>query len=225
MSTETATEGPSGRGYRRSSELFPGFAFAPREERKTYGSGKLKGYRERQRRAWNSEISPVLASILRGAPTGGIGEVKDVTSCLQDVTTPWNAFMKCEITDAHLQLALAAMLGSSIWGDAIAEAARQNNMTMQEFLAYAFRLAEQKAKTLATAQDWENLYTNDAAKAKRRRRVSRKYRPAGQVLRHAPRAPQEIIRGSTTVPELEYPIQYQNIRPSAPRGPPPAPPM
>jgi len=171
---------------------------AERGEKKTYTAARKEAYKRRQQRAYSNEISPVLASILAGAPGTGVGVPRNTASCYQDVTTPWNAFMRCEITDENLQLALAAMLGSSIWGNALTEASRRNGMSIQQFLETAFDLASKKSQELKSPADWQNLYTSEPLLKRRQARVSRSNR-RGAVMQ--PINP--LFGGIPTAPPME----------------------
>jgi len=186
--TERKTGRPLGAGSR---SYITGWTPAPRGEKRAYSAGKKASYAARQRRAYEGTISPVLESIIRGAPTGGVGIPTDIAHCYEGVTTPWNAFMRCEITDENLQLALAAMLGSRVWGEVLEEAARRGGMTIQQFLQAAFTLASTDSQELKSPADWTKLYGSEDSVRKRRARISRRYRggPAEQMVRNPLFAP------------------------------------
>jgi len=192
-------------GYGGSSNYVTDFVPRLRKEKTKYSPKKQAKYAARQNRRFTApeEISPRLASIIGYAPQelphGGMPQ--NIASCYQNVTTPWQAFIKCEVKDEDLQLALAAMLGSDIWGQALARAADAKNMTIAQFLTVTFELAAKVAATMKTPQDWTGLFQSEKLVNKRRARASKRSRSrsfgapgGGRIYKLRPRVPE---------PELE----------------------
>jgi len=182
MSTERQVPVPNSE---RFSQYLSDFKPRIRKEKATYTPKQKAKYQSRreQRRTAPETISQRLAEIFAMAPPGALpnnGMPEDIASCYQNVATPWNAFIRCEVRDEDLQLALAAMLGSDIWAEALtealAEAARGHKMTIKEFLRHTFELAAAAQANLRTSQDWQGLFTSDKLMKRRKDRASKRSR-------------------------------------------------
>jgi len=126
------------------------------------------------------QISDYMRKLMQASPQDIHPNTIPITECLEDVVSPWNAYMRCGTKGTGLgQLALAALVGSPAWQFAMARAEKGEYKTVDELLTDVFRRVATSTPT--TQQGWEALWTQ--GNERRHQRVPKKYNGPGRPRR------------------------------------------
>lgn len=172
------------REYARSGSYLQPFDWTTFQGiKKKWSPAQRDKWAAQQRRYLTNEPSPSLQTLFQGARTAPIEVKRNIRGCAEGKRSPWNAYMSCEITQGELQLALAAILGSEVWPQALALAMEAMNnkqqMSIEQFLKIVFQMAAtQQPKS---PQEWATMYGNETHRAARARRIPRSIRGGGGV--------------------------------------------